>query len=141
MTVYNRMKAADRVRERQDRQAELDAIEAGTWPRDIDDQFRWNNPSDKYTNAEWAARMCRADIDYLNDLDTRIDQGDPTLRGWERLCPYCQNTGWMWAFGLEVKCNRHAPEYGRWYRWRAGRLATDESEPAPWLMERMRWTT
>jgi hypothetical protein len=70
MPTYNLTKPEDRERLRADRQSELDAIEAGKWPRDTNDVMRWSPPQRRdgtYTvePVEWAARMCRADLQYL----------------------------------------------------------------------------
>lgn len=92
MASYNFMKAADRVRCIKDRQAEIDAIKAGTWPRDINDSMRWTGaPTNPFLSAaenhrirtEYATKMCQAEIDYLINVDFRIDAGDPDLAGWE----------------------------------------------------------
>jgi len=89
MASYNFMKAADRARCRADRMAEIEAVENGTWPRDIDDLLRWSNaphlpPSENHlVRAEHAARMCRGEVIWIDYLETRITEGDPTLVGWE----------------------------------------------------------
>jgi len=149
MSSYNRMKAADRVRERKDRQAELDAIGAHEWPRDLNDEMRWTRPSDfngpfwakGYAishAAHWAVLMCREEIAYLNGVDDRIRRGDPDLRGWElAVCPHCQNTGWMPAFGMSVPCTRHTSHDSHWLRYLSGRLADGETEPAAWMKTQM----
>lgn len=92
MASYNFSKAADRARCRADRQAEIDAVTAGTWPRDINDEYRWlNAPTNRYLSAkhnqeiraEYARKMCQAEIDYLDGVDRRVAEGDPDLAGWE----------------------------------------------------------
>jgi len=92
MASYNLMRAADRARARADCQAEIDAVEAGQWPRDINDSMRWIHPptspylpadENRRIAAEYAARMCRAEIEYLDGVDRRIAEGDPDLAGWE----------------------------------------------------------
>lgn len=64
MASYNLTKAADRERLRVDRQAELDAVEQGIWPRDLDDLMRWTPPRNVEPHV-WAARMCQADLTYI----------------------------------------------------------------------------
>jgi len=78
MAFYNLMRAGDRQRKRARREAELAAVREGRWPRDIDDQMRWSKGT-----PEYAARMCQADLDYLDDVERRIADGDPDLAGWE----------------------------------------------------------
>ena len=78
MATYNLMKAKDRDRLRAERQAELHAIREGRWPRDTDDQMRWEPGT-----AEHAARMCQAEIAYLDDVERRIAAGAGSLAGWE----------------------------------------------------------
>ena len=70
MAFYDLRKAEDRERMRQERQAELTAINEGRWPRDINDSMRWN-PGYGYTHKpeKWAAKMCKADIEYLGLKD------------------------------------------------------------------------
>lgn len=73
MSSYNLLKAADRERLRQDRQAELDAVENGTWPRDLNDLMRWSPPRRRdgthtVAPAIWAARMCKLDLAYVERL-------------------------------------------------------------------------
>lgn len=55
------------------RKDELAAIEAGEWPRDINDSMRWNaTGTSEYLSAaenqrirrEHAEKMCRSEIDY-----------------------------------------------------------------------------
>jgi hypothetical protein len=93
MSCYNFMKRADRQRLRQDREAEIQAVRDGLWPRDIDDRMRWNckdtNPyfsaaENRRIMAEYAARMCQREVDYLDDLERRLAADDPDLVGWER---------------------------------------------------------
>lgn len=64
MATYNLTKPEDREQLRSDRQSELDAITLGAWPRDINDFMRWSPPRNVEPSV-WAARMCRADLDYL----------------------------------------------------------------------------
>jgi hypothetical protein len=78
MATYNRMKAASRVQERADLQAEIDATTTGRWPRDLDDQMRWSEQT-----PEYAAKMCQGSLEYLDDLERRLAAGDETLKGWE----------------------------------------------------------
>lgn len=86
MASYNMTKAADRARCRADRQAEIDAVRAGTWPRDINDSMRWGAMKvfiDAKEHAEYARKMCQAEIDYIDGVDARIKAGDPSVAGWE----------------------------------------------------------
>jgi hypothetical protein len=91
MASYNLQKPSDRARYRADFQAELDAALDGTWPRDLNDQMRWANlPTDRYSQEEtllkqreYVARLCRAEIAYIDDLTQRVASGvAPT--GYER---------------------------------------------------------
>lgn len=79
MAVYNRTKRLDREREIADLQAEIDAIDAGKWPRDINDQFRWSFVS--HDPAGYARRMCASSLAYLIAVPDRIANGE--LPGWE----------------------------------------------------------
>lgn len=73
MASYNFIKAEDRARFRADRAAELEAIEAGLWPRDTNDVMRWTPPTwSDFSATEWAARQCRADIAYVDGLNLRL---------------------------------------------------------------------
>jgi hypothetical protein len=78
MASYNLTRAADRQRYRQDHISELEAIQAGTWPRDVNDALRWTR-----MDPEHAARMCRMAVDYVDDLEARIASGDAGLEGFE----------------------------------------------------------
>lgn len=83
MSSYNLMKVAGREAMRADRQAELDATRDGSWPRDLNDSMRWvgrNGTSPK----DWAAKMCRFELDYLADLERRLQANDPSLEAWDR---------------------------------------------------------
>jgi hypothetical protein len=67
---------------------------------------------------------------------------DPTniMTEWDRnapSCEYCKGTGWMPAFGVEVKCNHHTWFASLWLRYKSGRLAHDEELPPEWLFKRM----
>lgn len=64
MPSYNLSKPEGREALRADRQSELDSIESGTWPRDLNDIMRWSPPRNVEPSV-WAAKMCRADLDYL----------------------------------------------------------------------------
>lgn len=64
MSSYNLTKPEGREALQADRQSELDAIEAGIWPRDLNDVMRWTPPRNVEPRV-WAARMCRADLAYL----------------------------------------------------------------------------
>jgi hypothetical protein len=65
MPAYNLAKPDGREALRADRQSELDAIENGSWPRDLNDHMRWSPPRN-VAPADWAARMCKADLAYLS---------------------------------------------------------------------------
>lgn len=83
MSVYNRMKQADRERERADLTDELAAIDAGTWPRTSSEALRWQNPDPDHVRA-----CLVGGLDYLDDLERRLREGsDPGLTGWEPPCP------------------------------------------------------
>jgi len=75
---YNLCLARDRVRFRADREAELAAVKAGTWPRDISDRMRWCPPG-THTAAEWARHMCEVDLAYLDDIERRLSEGGSEL--------------------------------------------------------------
>jgi len=66
MSAYNLQKSEDREALRQERQSELDACLAGTWPRDINDTMRWNPPFG-IEPVKWAAKMCQLELAYLKD--------------------------------------------------------------------------
>jgi hypothetical protein len=78
MSFYNLGKPEDRQRYREDHAAELAAVENGTWPRDINDQMRWVHGRG---SPAYAAEMCRRSIAYIDDLEQRIEAGDPDLVG------------------------------------------------------------
>ena len=82
MSGYNLMKPADRARYKADHQAELEAVQQGKWPRDLADSLRWvHYPTGQ--QAEYAGKMCRAGINYIEDLERRIAAGDPELAGYQ----------------------------------------------------------
>jgi len=86
MASYNLTKQADRDEMKADRQAELAACEDGTWPRDLNDAMRWNpsrSSQDGLTDREYAAKMCRLEIEYIRGLDHRISIKEPGLEGFE----------------------------------------------------------
>lgn len=83
MSSYNLQKPGDRERFRQDHADELAAVEDGSWPRDINDAFRWIHGSSPEHTAQYAARMCQSAIDYIDDLEIRIEAGEAPL-GFER---------------------------------------------------------
>jgi hypothetical protein len=73
MAAYDLRRADDRALFIKDRQAEIDAIDLGLWPRDINDVHRWTPPYEPYNYdpgrpAKWARRMCLADIAYVNQM-------------------------------------------------------------------------
>lgn len=80
MPSYNLTKAADRARFRADRVAEIAAVDAGTWPRDLDDACRWHAPP-RHDATRHARAMCAADVAYLDGVEERIAKGE--LPGWE----------------------------------------------------------
>ena len=85
MASYNLTKKADRARMRADRMAEVAAIDAGQWPRDIDDNMRWGACRTFHDMAEkalYARQMCMTEVEYLDGVPTRIVAGE--LAGWER---------------------------------------------------------
>ena len=84
MAVYNRMKSASRACEITDRKAELGAIEAGTWPRSLDDDMRWGSQRyfrDMAEKAAYVRPLLEAEITYLEGIPSRIKAGE--LPGWE----------------------------------------------------------
>jgi hypothetical protein len=83
MASYDVQKKADRKRMRADRVAEQQAIRAGEWPRGDDDYMRWDPPHG-FDPARWAGERCQNEIDYLDDVERRLSEGDPELAGWER---------------------------------------------------------
>ena len=78
MASYNLMKRADRARLRADRQGELDAIKAGTWPRNLDDAMRWGLGRG---DAGHARKCIEVELEYLDGVGARIESGE--LAGWE----------------------------------------------------------
>jgi len=104
----NLMKAKDRATERAARQAELEACQDGTWPRNINDEFRWLRAPTKNRRIEreHAAKMCALSIVYLDSVDRRIAACDPDFAGWERSdkvnAPYC-------ACGHPDRLGTHGP--------------------------------
>ena len=83
MACYNFTKRADRDRCRADRQAEIDAVDSGEWPRDIDDFMRWDAMRREDNREKYVKKMCKNEIEYLNGVDARVAAGDPDLQGWE----------------------------------------------------------
>ena len=85
MSFYNRMKAEDRAREIADLQSELDAIDIGIWPRDVNDDVRWGATRSFRDRTEKAAHVrpiLIAEIKMLKDIPARIIAGElPT--GWQ----------------------------------------------------------
>jgi len=76
-------KPEDRLEERRLRLAELDAIEAGKWPRDTNDYLRWD-PLGRFQKphhgaadlSTYAKKMCLAAIGYIDDLEARLSKGE-----------------------------------------------------------------
>ena len=84
MAAYNLMKRMDRERMLADREAEIAAIDAGMWPRNIDDEYRWGAGvtfRDMAEKAAYARKLCVADVQYLNQIPARIAGG--YLTNWE----------------------------------------------------------
>lgn len=84
MPSYNLMKAEDRARLRADRQAEMEAVHAGRWPRDLNDYLRWihlpqiphlSAADSRAVQEAYVARLCAEEIAYLDDLEQRIADG------------------------------------------------------------------
>jgi len=85
MSSYNLMKVAGRNALRKDRQEELNALAAGIWPRDLDEAMRWTPPrGGKYSEKQWAQKMCKDELAALSDIERRLASNDPSLKGWER---------------------------------------------------------
>ena len=62
---------------REDHASELRAIQDNTWPRDINDYMRWVG------GQAVVARVCQQVIDYLDELEVRVNRGDLDLLGYE----------------------------------------------------------
>lgn len=85
MPTYNRMKAESRRQEIADLKAELAAIDNGTWPRDLNDDFRWGSQWYFYDLPEKAAYVkgiITNEVAYLENIPARIVSGELT-DGWE----------------------------------------------------------
>jgi hypothetical protein len=83
MSCYNRTKAASRKTEIVDLQAEITAIDAGNWPRDLDDHLRRVDPPG-HSPQQRAARVRQVLVDevaYLEGISVRVKAGE--LPGWE----------------------------------------------------------
>ena len=78
MGSYNLGKPEDRVRMRKDHADELAAIKNGSWPRDINDYMRYVG------GRKMAAKVCRSVIEYLDNLEVRINRGDLDLLGYRK---------------------------------------------------------
>ena len=74
----NLSKTADRAAYRASVQGDLDAIDAGTWPRDAADALRYSQP-----NAEYVRPILVTELKYLDGIPARLAVGDPSLKGWE----------------------------------------------------------
>jgi hypothetical protein len=84
MSSYNYMKRADRERALSERKSEIDAIDAGTWPRDINDDMRWGvllTFHDRAEKAGYARKCCENEVNYLEGIPARIKAG--FLQNWE----------------------------------------------------------
>lgn len=93
MASYNLLKAADRKRRRAEVVAELAATQDGTWPRDSNDVMRYVHlpQGSPYSSSdtlqkqrEYVAKLCRQELEYLDDLERRIRAGDPDVEGYEK---------------------------------------------------------
>ncbi len=87
MASYDLMKKSSREQMRCDREAELAALDTGTWPRNLDDSMRWSATRswpNSGAHKDYARRMVKAELDYLGDLQRRLEEGkDPSLASWE----------------------------------------------------------
>jgi len=84
MVSYNYMKRADRERAIADRKAEIAAVDAGQWPRDLDDEMRWGvnkHFHDRAEKAAYARKLCADEVAYLEGIPARIEAG--FLQNWE----------------------------------------------------------
>jgi hypothetical protein len=79
VSSYNLTKPADRARYRKDHADELAATANGAWPRDINDALRWIHGS----SPKYAAHMCLSAIEYIDDLEVRIEAGDPDVASFQ----------------------------------------------------------
>lgn len=85
MSSYNYKKAADRNRRRQEIKSALEAIENKTWPRNLNESLEFTGKyRGKFTEIEWAEKIYRFELKYLQDVEVRLCQNDPALIGWER---------------------------------------------------------
>jgi hypothetical protein len=76
MPSYNLMKAADRQKYANDRQAELTSLDDGSWPRDSNDALRWSSRHPAYVRE-----VVQADLNWVKGVNPRILAGE--LPGWE----------------------------------------------------------
>jgi hypothetical protein len=84
MSCYNRTKAESRQQEIEERKAEIAAIDAGEWPRDLNDDMRWGvfmRFNDMAEKTDYARRLCVETLEYLEGIPARINAGE--LPGWE----------------------------------------------------------
>ena len=75
----NLMRKRYRKALREDYESDLQAVQDGLWPRDLHDRMKYSDPSPRF-----ATRMCLAGIAYLDDVERRLQEGDPNIVGWER---------------------------------------------------------
>lgn len=85
MPSYDLTKRADRESALADYKATVEAVNNGSWPRDVNDAMRWNVSNARWwavdcprplTPATYAKYMCQAEIEYLEDVQTRIEAGE-----------------------------------------------------------------
>lgn len=87
MSTYNLSTKDGRDKLRADSQSVLDAIEAGTWPRTLDELYSFGviapltDPKDPYrVEREHAAKMARLNLNYC----VQKDGGGRLLRGYSK---------------------------------------------------------
>jgi len=78
-------KRASRQQVLADHKAELAAIDAGQWPRDIDDYMRWGSNKafrDMQERRAYVRAILAREVGYLEGIPRRVVKGE--LPGWER---------------------------------------------------------
>jgi len=90
MASYNRTKAADRAREIAVLKDQIAAIDAGIWPRNLDDTSHviyaatstFNSAQEnRRIQAAYTRKILQGDLDYLEAIPARVAAGE--LPGWE----------------------------------------------------------